>query len=111
MSDTDTPRTEQLRRKIMAMRAGKIPQDEALELAVISHLQLERELAQARQDAERYRWLRDKSWRQPFAPGPLYVALYDGISGDAEKHDLARVWLRYGSSLDAAIDAAMKEQK
>ena len=47
MSDTDTPRTEQLRRKITAMRAGKIPQDEALELAVILHLQLERELAQA----------------------------------------------------------------
>ena len=46
----DTPRTEQLRRKIAAMRAGKIPQDEALELAVISHLKLERELAQARQD-------------------------------------------------------------
>ena len=58
------------------------------------------------EDAERYRWLRDESWKEPFAPGPAYRSLYDGIGGRAAAVDLKRVWLRYGRELDAAIDSA-----
>tara|TARA_R110002126_G_scaffold20793_1_gene76231 strand:+ start:144 stop:344 length:201 start_codon:yes stop_codon:yes gene_type:complete len=47
--------------------------------------QLERELAEARKDAERYRWLRDNSYSTPI-----------------------RSWLA-GDELDDNIDAAMKE--
>lgn len=62
-------------------------------------------------DAARYRWLRDESWKDPYAPGPVYQSLYDGIGGRAHSEDLRRVWLRYGNQLDAAIDAALAQAK
>ena len=57
-------------------------------------------------DAERYRWLRDESHKEPFAPGPFYRSLYDEAGPVKLAEKLRWVWLRYGPQLDAAIDEA-----
>lgn len=58
--------------------------------------ELERQLEEARKDAERYRWLR--RWKGQEHEPPFTV-----------QHELdGTLW---GGDLDAAIDAAMKEQK
>ena len=59
-------------------------------------VQLERELAEAKKDAERYRWLRDNTCKS---------SLYEhcGIEGYGTEVMIS------GEVLDAAIDAAMKE--
>ena len=51
--------------------------------------QLERELAEARKDAERYRWLRENNFQEP-TPKGFRTTLEE---------------------IDAAIDEAMKEMK
>ena len=82
---SETPRTD-------AEQDGSETIDEAFNFA----RQLERELAEARKDAERYRWLRDNTCKS---------SLYEhcGIEGyDTEV-------MISGEVLDAAIDAAMKE--
>lgn len=61
--------------------------EEAAENAVSLARQLERELAEARKDAERYRWLRDKG-------DSTWLAFNDRPMPD-------------GYDIDAAIDAAM----
>jgi HEPN domain-containing protein len=85
----DTPRTDAL---IYRKTTIEMQRHELLDLA----LALERELAEARKDAERYRWLRDNTCKS---------SLYEhcGIEGyDTEV-------MISGEVLEAAIDAAMKE--
>jgi hypothetical protein len=68
-------------------------------------------IAKLEANDRRYRWLRDDSWKLPYAPGPLYTALYD-FADYKDKAPLRKVWLRYGAALDTAIDAALAaEQK
>jgi ribosomal protein L32E len=58
---------------------------------LLEELQQQRaEVEHLRKDAERYRWLRDKSWRAPIAPFSVYRTLYDG------------------SELDAAVDVGIR---
>jgi hypothetical protein len=61
--------------------------------------QLERENEALRKDAERYRWLRDNSHNTP-------IGVYEWVERDGRQQ---RAWLG-SNELDAAIDAAIKEQ-
>ena len=65
--------------------------------------QLERELAEARRDAERYRWLRDEA---------IHFVCHDGTDSPwvvlgKSAYECAPTC---GGELDAAIDAAMKAE-
>jgi len=60
--------------------------------------QLERELAEAKEDADRYRWLRDNSYN-------VQIGVYELVNRDGRQQ---RAWLA-GNELDDVIDAAMKE--
>lgn len=62
--------------------------------------QLERENAELRKDAERYRWLRDQN-------GDLESGFCVGDETDTLPEDIT--WI--GSDLDAAIDAAMQKEQ
>jgi hypothetical protein len=89
---SDTPRTD-----VAEHNMGSVVEPHYVVDADFSRY-LERELAEARKDAERYRWLRDNTCKS---------SLYEhcGIEGyDTEV-------MISGEVLDAAIDAAMKEGK
>jgi hypothetical protein len=60
--------------------------------------QLERELAEAKKDADRYRWLRDNSYN-------VQIGVYEWVERDGRQQ---RAWLA-GNELDDVIDAAIKE--
>ena len=86
---SDTPRTEQLH-----MRLNTGYED------ILSHArELERELTAALVDAERYRWLREQ-----------HEAL-DLLDYDGEFFVQQQVCDANPSKFDAAIDAAMREEK
>jgi hypothetical protein len=61
---------------------------------------LERELAEAKKNAERYRWLRDHAQN-------TLIGVYEWVERDGRQQ---MAWLA-SNELDAAIDAAMKEGK
>ena len=89
---SDTPRTD-----VAEHNMGSVVEPHYVVDADFSRY-LERELAEARKDAERYRWLRDNTCKS---------SLYEhcGIEGyDTEV-------MISGEVLDAAIDAAMQEGK
>jgi len=91
---SDTPRTDAAVHPSKLLRRPDGTFREAVD-AVFSR-QLERELAEAKKDSRRYRWLRDNTCKS---------SLYEhcGIEGyDTEV-------MISGEVLDAAIDAAMKE--
>ena len=62
---------------------------------------LERELAEAKRDAERYRWLRSRHYKGGMLG--VWRETKDGVA-------IVDGWLS-GADLDKAIDAAMKEGK
>ena len=97
MSDTDTPRTDAVTE--CAYHRTDAYTDVSMRQLKLTKLccQLERELAQAWQDAERYRWLRSHSWLEK-GDTP---ALFFGAGCDQTAPQCA----------DDAIDAAMKEGK
>ena len=96
---SDTPRTD-----AEALKWG--PREGVKNITVPTYFaeDLERELAEARRDAERYRWLRDcNAWRSDRSitvQERHYVGgRYSGMSAIHSEH------------LDAAIDAAMQENE
>jgi hypothetical protein len=112
---TDTPRTD----------TEAFPVEYALlkngtELVLASYARtLERELAatkrllvEASKDAERYRWLRDTADRDN--DGHCYIAsdewIGEGDGDDKFDEGVSTNWLQQDEA-DAAIDAAIKEQK
>jgi hypothetical protein len=58
------------------------------------------ELAEAKKDAERYRWLRDE-----YDPHKTSIGVYEWVNRGGRQQ---RAWLA-GNELDDSIDAAMKE--
>ena len=108
---SDTPRTDAL---IYRKNTIEMQRHELLDLA----LALERELAEAKKDAERYRWLRETLQS---AKGGAYVTVNEHLSY-YEKPEIGKevkiqwypitpigFYIVEESTLDAAIDAAMKE--
>jgi hypothetical protein len=59
---------------------------------------IERELAEAKKDADRYRWLRDNSYN-------VQIGVYELVNRDGRQQ---RAWLA-SNELDEVIDAAMQE--
>jgi len=86
---SDTPRTDAERTDDYYC-SGYVPEEFAR--------QLERELAEAKKDAERYRWLRDNSYN-------VQIGVYELVNRDGRQQ---RAWLA-GNELDDVIDAATKE--
>ena len=108
---SDTPRTDAL---IYRKNTIEMQRHELLDLA----LALERELAEAKKDAERYRWLRETLQS---AKGGAYVTVNEHLSY-YEKPEIGKevkiqwypitpigFYIVEENTLDAAIDAAMKE--
>jgi hypothetical protein len=90
---SDTPRTDALEDRCFEQRTD-------IDEIFVHARQLERELAEAKKDAERYRWLRDNSYN-------VQIGVYEMVERDGRQQ---RAWLA-GNELDDVIDAAMKEGK
>jgi hypothetical protein len=87
---SDTPRTNAFEHNM-----GSVVEPHYVVDVEVAH-DLERELAEAKKDADRYRWLRDNTCES---------SLYEhcGIEGDEKEVMIS------GNELDDVIDAAMKE--
>ena len=89
---SDTPRTDALLQQTLLLTNG-----EALRIFEEEFEQLERELAQAKKDAERYRWLRDSDNAYPL----FFIA----------QRDPNNIVVQFrGDLADANIDAMMQAQ-
>lgn len=103
---SDTPRTHAIMAMVRKLdrealsHEYRIAMREGVECGIE---QLERELAEARRDAERYRWLRDEA---------IHFVCHDGTDSPwvvlgKSAYECAPTC---GGELDAAIDAAMKAE-
>ena len=101
---SDTPRTDTVATEGKLFKEGWYSTLQDYVAADFAR-QLERELNALRQDAERYRWLRE---RLDDCAGNVYFKITDGNEDD---------WVEIGQnsgaglSLDSAIDSAMKGEK
>jgi hypothetical protein len=102
---SDTPRTNRL-----LIRRSTVSQDRA---KLIDHAcELERELAECRKDAERYRWLRDETIQDARdKPLGIAIAILSEKLNTSGYRDITAWGVAWEENADEAIDAAIAKEK
>ena len=95
--------------EIAAAEAERDEKDKQLAQCYDRMCHLERELAAAQKDAERYRWLRARPVEDCTTPRIEVNAWDCNVNDDGVSDSVNDGNVLAGDALDAAIDAAMKE--